>query len=199
MPVRRPRGAIRALGTVAPPSALLARLRSARPSLTDATASVARCVLSDPAAASRLTITELAERAGVSTASVTRLSKTLGFEGFRAFRHALVADATRDPEVIAPEIEETDTPRDIAEKVFRADIEAIAATLDLIDEDALNRAVEALDRARSIEVYGVGSSAPVAVDAYYRLLRIGLPVAVVTDYHMQAVSASRLGTATWPW
>jgi hypothetical protein len=48
-------------------------------------------------------------------------------------------------------------------------MQAIAQTLGLLDETALNRAVTALSSARRIEIYGVGSSAPIAVDAYYRL------------------------------
>ncbi len=52
--------------------------------------------------------------------------------------------------------------------------------------------IEALAEARRIEAYGIASSAPIAVDAYYRFLRIGLPVAVVTNSHVEAVSASLL-------
>jgi len=85
-----------------------------------------------------------------------------------------------------------DTPMQIARKVLRADMQAIAHTLELLDEAALNKAVRVLHAARRIEIYGVGSSAPIAADAYYRFLRIGLRVAVVTDSHMQAVSAALL-------
>jgi DNA-binding MurR/RpiR family transcriptional regulator len=101
-------------------------------------------------------------------------------------------ESGRSPAVLAEEIHAGDTPAQIARKVFQADMQAIAQTIELLDDRALNRAVNALDTARRIEVYGVGSSGPIAVDAYYRLLRIGLPVGVVTDSHMQAVSASLL-------
>ncbi len=83
-----------------------------------------------------------------------------------------------------------------SQKIFQADIQAIQQTLDLLDEGAFGSA-------RRTKVYSIGASAPIALDAYYRLLRIGLRVSVVTDSHMQAVSASLLkrrgagGIAPW--
>ncbi|CAN5819029.1 hypothetical protein BH23DEI1_BH23DEI1_20840 [soil metagenome] len=73
-----------------------------------------------------------------------------------------------------------------------ADVEALHQTASLLDGRALEAAVSALGEASTIEVYGVGSSAPIAMDAYFRFRRIGLPVSLVLDPHMQAVSASRL-------
>ncbi|MEZ4632563.1 MAG: SIS domain-containing protein [Deinococcales bacterium] len=43
-----------------------------------------------------------------------------------------------------------------------------------------------------MEVYGIGSSAPIAMDAYYRFLRIGLKISLLLDPHMQVVSAAQL-------
>lgn len=74
----------------------------------------------------------------------------------------------------------------IAEKVLRSDMQAISDTLAVLDAAALEAAVGAMLGASRIEVYGVGSSVPVALDAYYRFLRLGLPATVVTDPHMQA-------------
>jgi RpiR family carbohydrate utilization transcriptional regulator len=176
----------------ASPHAVLARIRTLQPDLTPSEGAVAALTLAHPDQVVRLGIETLAQQAGVSTATVLRFCQTLGFEGFKDFKIALAVESGRLPAVLTEEIDTGDTPAQIARKVFQADMQAIAQTLELLDERALNRAVEALDAARRIEVYGIGSSAPIAVDAYYRLLRIGLPVGVVTDSHMQAVSASLL-------
>jgi DNA-binding MurR/RpiR family transcriptional regulator len=172
--------------------AVLARIKTLHPSFTPSEAAVAALAATHPGDVVRLGIEALAQRAGVSTATVLRFCQTLGFEGFKDFKIALAVESGRSPAVLAEEIHPDDTPAQIARKVFQADMQAIAETLELLDERALNRAVEALASARRIEVYGIGSSAPIAVDAYYRLLRIGLPVGVVTDSHMQAVSAALL-------
>jgi DNA-binding MurR/RpiR family transcriptional regulator len=171
---------------------VLARIRTLKPSLTPSEAAVAALTLTRSGELISLGIEALARRAGVSTATVLRFCQTLGFDGFKDFKIALAVESGRSPAVLAEEILPGDTPAQIARKVCQADMQAIARTLELLDERALNRAVQALDAARRIEVYGIGSSAPIAVDAYYRLLRIGLPVGVVTDAHMQAVSASLL-------
>jgi DNA-binding MurR/RpiR family transcriptional regulator len=58
--------------------------------------------------------------------------------------------------------------------------------------DLIHRAVDALCKAKKIFFFGVGSSAPVAQDAYYRFMRIGLPAYSGTDPHISLVSASML-------
>src|SRR5262249_41859336 len=51
-------------------------------------------------------------------------------------------------------------------------------------------AVEIFRAAKRIEIYGIGSAAPIAEDAYYRMMRIGLDVRLAVDSHVQAISAS---------
>jgi len=58
---------------------------------------------------------------------------------------------------------------------------------------ALSRAVDILIGARRVEVYGIGSAAPVAEDAHIRLLRIGLDARLAVDSHPQAISAAQTG------
>lgn len=172
--------------------AVLARTRNLQPSLTPSEVAVAELVLRHPGEVVLLSIDALAQRASVSTTSVMRFCQNLGFEGFKDFKITLASEIGSAAAVLPEEIRADDTPMQIARKVFQADVQAISETLELLDEDSLEAAVSALDRARRVEVYGIGSSAPIAIDAYYRFLRIGLRVAVVTDSHMQAVSASLL-------
>ena len=47
--------------------------------------------------------------------------------------------------------------------------------------------------AARIEVYGIGSSGPIAVDLAYRFLQLGLPAVALIDSHIQAVSAAMTG------
>jgi len=175
-----------------PGRAVLAEIRGVQSGLSRSEGAVATFILTAPADAIRLGIQAVARRAGVSTATVLRFCRNLGFAGYKDFNIALAMEMGRSPAVLAEEVRANDTPMQIAQKVLRADMQAIAQTLELLDETAFNKAVRALHAARRIEIYGVGSSAPIAVDAYYRFLRIGLRVAVITDSHMQAVSAALL-------
>ena len=51
--------------------------------------------LTDPAAASRATIVELAERSGTSPATVTRFCRALGFDGYADLRLGIAAETGR--------------------------------------------------------------------------------------------------------
>ena len=53
-----------------------------------------------------------------------------------------------------------------------------------------------LRAARRIEVYGIGSSGPIAQDLAYRLLQLGRDAKVVSDSHIQAVSAAMTDSST---
>lgn len=172
--------------------AILTRLRSLQASLSQSERAVAQVILERPEQIIRLSVEALAQAANVSTTTVMRLCHTLGFSGFRDFKLGLASDLGGRVAVLPERIEASDSFLTIAKKVFQADIEAIYQTLALLNEEVLAQVIHRLQRANRIEIYGVGSSAPVATDAYYRLLRLGMQVAVVTDSHMQAVSAGLL-------
>ena len=52
------------------------------------------------------------------------------------------------------------------------------------------KAAKLIRGAERVEVYGIGSAAPIAEDIQYRMLRIGINCKVVVDSHVQAISAS---------
>ncbi len=172
---------------------VLARIRAAYPSLTGTERRVAAVILADPHAVLGWNVETVAGQCGVSTASVVRFCRTLGYRGLRDFRLALAAESLvpRRHE-IHEAIDPTDSVLAIARKVLVSDLQAIEDTLQLLDETALQRAVEAILRATHIEFFGIGSSLPIAMDAFYRFLRLGMPVGFVSDPHMQAVTAAQL-------
>lgn len=176
---------------VMPQPAVLARIRQRLQDLTPSEQAVAKLLLERPGEFVHWSIEETARHGGVSTASVQRLCRAVGFDGFRELKLALAAD-TATHALYPQEIRAGDSSAAVARQVFLADLQAIRDTLDLLDTHAFERAVTALAAARRIDTYGIGSSAPIAFDAYYRLLRLGLPATVATDAHVMAVAASLL-------
>jgi len=175
------------------PSGVLSRLRAAYSALSGAERRVAAVILADPRAALVWNVETLAERCGTSTATVVRFCRTLGYRGLRDFRLALAAEGKGSPrQDLHESIEETDSVLVIAQKVLASDLQAIEDTRQVLDASALQRAVDALTEAERIVFFGVGSSLPIALDAFYRFLRLGLPVSLVSDPHMQAVTAAQL-------
>src|SRR5712691_5459986 len=69
-----------------------AALRLHRPALPDAEARVADAVLAEPRLVTSESVGDLAERAGTSTATIVRLCRRVGFEGFYHFKIALAEE-----------------------------------------------------------------------------------------------------------
>ncbi|MEJ1964497.1 MAG: MurR/RpiR family transcriptional regulator [Gammaproteobacteria bacterium] len=78
----------------------------------------------------------------------------------------------------------------MTEKIFHANIAALQDTLKILKSESMARAVEIIHKAERIELYGIGSAAPIAEDVHYRMMRIGLVTRFHPDAHLQIVSAS---------
>lgn len=178
------------------PEGVQARIRAAEHTLTETEQRVAQFIDQHPEEAIHLSVQALAQRIQVSEATIVRCCRTLGYHGLRDLKLALAAQNAQPLQRIHEDILPEDKAGVIARKVLQSDIQAIADTLAVLDEQLFARAVEVLLEAKCIEFYGIGSSLPVVLDAYYRFVRIGLPATVVTDTAMQAVSASQLSVGT---
>jgi len=185
--VSAPDGALSGLGD----QGAIDRLRALRPSLTPVAARIADTVLSAPAEVVHMSVTEVAERAGASEGSVIGLCRQLGLRGFQHLKIALARDLVRPVQTIGEDLETGDDAATVARKVFAAAAQALADTLAVLEPDALARAVALLGDAARIEVFGIGSAAPVAEDAHIRLLRIGLLSRLSVDSHVMAIAAAQ--------
>lgn len=138
-------------------------------------------------------ITELAERSGASTATISRFCKQLHFSGYAEFKVKLSAELAG--EAAAPAYQDIVAGRpltDIIAAVESNHLRAIGDTARLIDRKALERAVLALRSARQIGVYGMATSGLVAQDFHQKLVRIGRSAHAFSDHHMMLTSASNL-------
>jgi DNA-binding MurR/RpiR family transcriptional regulator len=170
-----------------------ARLRSAYGSLSASEQRVADRLASEPELLQQ-PLRQIAARADVSDATVVRFCQALGYDGLRGLKRQLAASALAPVRLLNPAVGPDDDIAVLADKVIESDRRALADTFAILDYAALAMTVDCLIRAPRIECYAVGSSVPVALDLYYRLLRLGLATAIVTDPHMQATSAAQLPT-----
>jgi RpiR family carbohydrate utilization transcriptional regulator len=154
---------------------------------------VAQVVLENPAEVIHLSITEMAEKAGVSEATVVRFSQDLGFKGYQDFKIHLSLALVRPLKSLDVQIESGDSPKTVMEKVCQTIIQTIYDTLEVIDEDALARAIEVLAKARRIQLFGCGRSGIMAKDAENRFLKLGLWARAFSDSHNAAQACSTLG------
>lgn len=177
----------------APTPGILARLTALRPTLPTAAQLVAEYILQNPEAVVRQSVTEVADGAGVSDGTVVRLCKQLGVKGFQDLKISLAHDLLEPVKFIHEDVQLGDDVETVVQKVFQGNVYALQSTAAALDIDAMQQAVALILRAKRVEFYGVGSAGPIAVDAYYRLMRLGIPACVTTDSHMQAVNAALTG------
>lgn len=169
------------------------RIRMMMPLLTPREAHVVEAILGMHDFDASTPLKAIAEATDVSEAMVVKITKKLGFDGYRAFRAAL-AEYNRLPAAgMHQDLSPDDTSREIVQKVFRTSIHALEETLAILDLDAFDRAVDAIHGARQRDLYGVGGSAQIARDVGHKFLRIGVRASVFDDAHMMLMSASLLG------
>lgn len=169
----------------------IALIRNASDLLRKSEKKVASCILGDPKAVITSSITELAEKSGTSEPTVIRFCRKLGLGGYMELRLNLARDLP-SAKYIFENVTTEDSLPEIAGKVMNAHIEAISNTLNKLNIEVIDSAVELLLAARRIEFYGFGGSAIVAKDAYHKFFRLGIHCSAQDDSHMQVMSASLL-------
>jgi DNA-binding MurR/RpiR family transcriptional regulator len=177
----------------APVENALARIRLAQPTMAKGARRIASYILERPDRIVRMSVTELSEATESSEGSVINFCQRLGLSGFQQLKLSLAQEVVQPVHFIHEDLERDDDADTVCRKIFHSGVQALRDTLSVLDPKALARAVEVLRGASRIEIYGIGSSAPIAEDAHYRMLRIGLEAKVVIDSHIQAISASRTG------
>lgn len=169
------------------------RIRMMMPLLTPLEAKVVDTVFGLRDFNEDTTLKEIAGESGVSEAMVVKITKKLGFAGFREFRNAVALYNQLPTSEMHQELSPDDTSEEIIQKVFHTSIHALQETLAILDVAAFDRAADLIHRARQRDFYGVGGSAQIARDVAHKFLRIGIRSAVYDDANMMLMSASLLG------
>src|SRR5699024_6240348 len=149
----------------------LLRLREACASLSPAEQQIARFITDNPEEATLLTVRELAQRTFTSPSSVVRVCRSVGFDGYKELRRALVGelaalgDKGRHAEA---ELSPADSVRDIVDKVTHKNIQSLSDSQLLLSPDVVEQCVQLLDSCRCVLLFGLGSSLLVAHDTYLK-------------------------------
>lgn len=168
------------------------RIRMMMPLLTPLEAKVVDTVFAMRDFSDETSLKQIADDAGVSEAMVVKITKKLGFAGYRDFRTA-VSQYNRQPTAeMHQELSVDDTSLEIVQKVFRTSIHALEETLSILDMVAFEKAADLIHGAKHRDFYGVGGSAQIARDVAHKFLRIGVRASVFDDVHMMLMSAALL-------
>lgn len=179
--------------TAAEYGGVMARIRQRAAALPASGQKVTDFIEADPMAFIQTPIAELASRIGVSTATINRTTRALGYARLRDLKFSLVVDAGKFEPMVESRITGDDHAIDIARSVFESTAAALNESVVGLDNAVLEEVAAALLAANRIEFFGAGISVLVASDAHFRLSRLGLPSAISADAYMQLSAAARLG------
>ncbi|WP_155667070.1 MurR/RpiR family transcriptional regulator [Ornithinibacillus caprae] len=157
------------------------------PSLTNSEQKVATFVLNNLENVIFYSVTDLADEAGVGETTVLRFCRKIGLKGYQEFKLTIAQNLSEEKKD-----KNGSDSGNIIQSIANNSVYAIENTASMISEEDLNKAIELLQGAKSIHIFGVGSSGITAVDAKSRLLRIGIQASAITDSHLQAMSAATL-------
>ena len=176
-------------------SGILSRTRELLSDLPPKARQIADLIIAQPESFIHMSITEVAETCGVSEGTIVAFCSRVGVRGFQEFKILLARDLIEPVRLIQEDLHRGDDPATVTDHIFAAHAASLSETRRLLSMESLAKAASLLREAQRIEVYGIGSSAPIARDLSYRLLQLGLAASAVVDSHVQAVSAGMTGPA----
>lgn len=143
---------------------LLNEIKERMPTFSKGQKLISAYILDNYDKAAYMTAARLGAIVNVSESTVVRFAIELGFEGYPEFQHCL-QEIVRTRLTSFQRIEVTNNligDGDVLSKVLTSDAEKIKRTLEEIDRDAFNLAVEKILESRTVYVVGVRSSASLA-------------------------------------
>ena len=163
-------------------------------SLTRSGKKLADYIFAHTGEAQYFSISTLAENSGVSEASITRFCHGLGLAGYNDFKLALaktdhvtdMGELSDSPQGIASE----DSLNTIFQKIHKASVLSLNETLELLNEDAINKAVDLLVQADRVFCFGNGGSMVMAMEAWARFSTATSRFVHVSDSHMQIMNTA---------
>lgn len=138
---------------------------------------IARYILNHGDEVLNMPIKELAKRTYTSPATVVRLCKKMGLEGYNDFKIKYSAELQYDLhhndriDVNFP-FDKNDSHQMICHKLASLSQEVIADTVKLIDFDQLDQIVNLLYNNQDIDIYGAGNSLLAAMSFQHKMMRI---------------------------
>jgi len=139
-----------------------------------------------------ITVNELATACEVADSTITRFVKEIGYSNFQQFKIAIAeslihVDPTSDYEekAIYEDIQKGDDTKEIIEKVYHQNISKMTETKNLLNVEALEKAVQIILTAETLIFVSTGSSSVATNEAIMRFTRAGKRCIFWSDSSMQ--------------
>jgi DNA-binding MurR/RpiR family transcriptional regulator len=167
----------------------IAKIQSSLSYATAAEKSIANLLLANPEDIQRLTIEDIATRAGVSLPSVFRFCRQLGYRGFKDFKVALIRDTALSYFFDLESLNDDARPKELSQSVFKNAMANLRETMTFVDHAALEKAAKEILRAERILLFSVSSSLHIALDLFWKFSMAGFHCTHSQDIYAQEAIA----------
>ncbi|HAP14768.1 MAG TPA: MurR/RpiR family transcriptional regulator [Lactococcus sp.] len=171
---------------------LITRINSYYDNLSKSDQAISNYLIKNMDSAAHLSIQDFAKNVQVSTATISRFAKKIGFDSFQDLKLAIHSTEKFKSDNFFSELSPRDSYKDILTKNFTSNTLSLNATLQLIDSNTLDEIMNVLLSAKTCGFFGVGGSNAVALIAYHKFLRMPLQTVYHQDFHYQQMLASKL-------
>ncbi len=169
---------------------LIMRLKRELDNLSKSERRIAEVILADPETAVHATTAEIARQAEVSDPMVSRLCRSLGCKGFPEFKVQLAQSLASDTSFVTQSVSASDNADTYINKLIGANQSALDYLRHELSAETIERAVDLLDAAKRIEIFGMGGCSSIAHDAQHKLFRLGTPTIAYEDNLKQRMAAA---------
>ncbi len=157
---------------------------------------IAEFLLANPTQAVSMGVKELSQHTQSSTAACIRFANRLGYAGYSELRLALTKEVFSSENIpeqspMAKLSEET-SAGELVQLVVHNTVESLQGIEKVLDQQQLEKTVQAILLAPYILISGVGASGIVAIDLQQKLARLGLQALYTADSDLQIVQACAL-------
>lgn len=142
--------------------------------------------------AKNLGIKEMSKITNISIATISRLSKKLGYTNFQEMRTDLSICYLEQDNSYFDKIKSNSSTTSIINEITHNNIKMIEDTFELVEFNNFELSIDILEKSKYCGLFGIGGSSVVCQNIYHRFLRTSLAILYSPDYHLQLMNATKL-------
>ena len=144
-------------------------------------------ILSNPQYVIKSTALDIAKKCGVSSASIVRFAKYIGFKGLDELKISIASkNYNNNKNIINPIISPNDDIKELCDKLMILIKTSNEDFFYQLDKKLLEKAFNIIREARKIHILGIGASSLPAYDLFHKLKRVNFNAFFYEDAHLNA-------------
>ncbi|MGW8426243.1 MurR/RpiR family transcriptional regulator [Peribacillus simplex] len=159
---------------------------------------VAEYILENPQESKVTTIKDMSIACDVSESTITRFVRELGLNSFRELKISIAetltysekAEEKQEEKYVYEDISRDDSIDRILDKVTYRHTQALSETKKLLNMDAIDQAVKAIEKAKFLMFSCMGSSSVAGLNGVMRFTRAGKNSTLLNDYSLQLMTSA---------